>query len=263
MKILEKIGCRIDFASAPHGRALEKPNEDKLLIDEENGIFIILDGVTRVHTEYERFPYESAALTVGEIFLDQAYGYIKSHIDEPDIEQMLKSAVKLANEKIREYRETRSLEEWKFYPSTLGIISILRGNTLHYLSVGDCMATLIRGSSKILFGRQFSLEAVDLNNVTKQERYSTYCNHPENHLSYTVFNGDEKVMEGLEYSFIDLHSGDVLLLASDGIASYIKYEKTSDIIKQSADEIISLSARYDQPPYAEYADDKSLIKLSF
>lgn len=263
MKILEKIGCRIDFASAPHERALEKPNEDKLLIDEENGIFIVLDGVTRVHTEYEKAPYESAALTVGEIFLEEVYGYIKSNIDRPDVKEMLESAVRIANGKIKGYRAQKSLSEWGFYPSTLGIISVLRGNTLHYVAVGDCMATLIRGNSKILFGRQFSLEAVDLNNVTKQERYSTYCNHPENHLSYTVFNGDEVVMDGLEYSFIDLHPGDVLLLASDGIASYIKYEKASDIIKQSADEIISRSKIYDLPPYAEYADDKSLIKLSF
>ena len=263
MKILEKIGCKADFASAPHERALEKPNEDRLLVDTENGIYIVIDGVTRVHSEYAVTPYESAALRVGEIFLEYAYGYIKEHIDDPDPEKILRDAVALANSEIRKYREIKSRDEWVFYPATLGIVSILRESTLHYLCVGDCMAVLIRGSSRILFGRQFSLEAVDLHNVSKKDRYDIYCNHPENHLSYTVFNGDDAVMDNLDYSFINLSEGDVLLLASDGIGDYIKYEKIADLKALTAEEMISMSGKYDAPPYAEYADDKTLIKLSF
>lgn len=263
MKILEKYGCRVDFASAPHDRSLEKPNEDRLLVDSENGIYIIIDGVTRVHAEYEAAPYESAALKVGEIFIDNAYGYIKEHIDDDDVENTLRQAVALANGEIRKYREIKSLEDWVFYPSTLGIIAVLRGSTLHYLCVGDCMAALIRKSSKIIFGRQFSLEAVDRHNVSKKDRYDVYCNHPENHLSYTVYNGDEVVMDGLEYSFIDIHEGDVLFLASDGIGDYIKYEKVDDLKALTPQQMISLSGKYDAPPYAEYADDKTIIKLLF
>ena len=263
MKIIEKLGCRVDFASAPHERGLDKPNEDKIVIDEEKGIFIVLDGVTRVHAEYEEHPFESAALKVGEIFMEQAYDYIKNHINDPDPKKILEGAVKVANEKIREYRSQRGLDQWVFYPSTLGILSILRNSTLHYICVGDCIAALLRGSSKILFGRQFSLEAVDLHKVSKSERYDIYCNHPENHLSYTVFNGDDEVNVGIEYSFIDLHEGDTLLLASDGIGNYIKYEKNVDLVTKTADEMISLSKKYDLQPYADYADDKSIIKLSF
>ena len=263
MKILEKQVCRVDFASAPHERELDKPNEDKLLVDKENGIYIILDGVTRPHAEYEATPFESSALDVGNIFLDEIYGYIKEHISDPDPKEILESAVMLGNRKIKEYREKKSLEEWEFYPSTLGIISILRDGTLHYLCVGDCLGVLIRGSAKILFAKQLSLEAVDLHNVTKKQRYDVYCNHPKNHLSYTVFNGDEVVMDALDYSFIDIHEGDVLFLASDGLASYLKFEKAKDLIAQGANEIRSLSGKYDLPPYAEYADDKTLIKLSF
>ena len=263
MKILEKQGCLVDFASAPHERKLDKPNEDRLLIDKENGIYIILDGVTRPHAEYEATPFESGALDVGEIFLGEIYGYIKAHISDPEPKEILKTAVRLGNGKIKEYRERRSLSEWEFYPSTLGIISILRDGVLHYLCVGDCLGLLIRQSAKILFGKQLSLEAVDLHNVTKKQRYDIYCNHPENHLSYTVFNGDEVVMDALDYSFIDIHEGDTIFLASDGLASYLKYEKAKDLLSQGAKEIISLSGKYDLPPYAEYADDKTLIKLSF
>ena len=81
--------------------------------------------------------------------------------------------------------------------------------------------------------------------------------------TYTVFNGDDEVTVGLEYSFIDLHSGDTLLIGSDGIGDYMKFEKSADLIKQSPEEMINNSAEYDARPYAEYADDKTLIKLSF
>lgn len=261
--ILEKLKFSTDFASVPHKRELNKPNEDRLLIDEENGIFIILDGVTRVHKEYDSSPFASAAGDVGDIFLKEAHEYIKAHIKDSDPKAVLYGAADTANTKIKKYRKIKSQEEWEFYPATLGIISILRDNTLHYISVGDCLGVLLRHNSKILFGRELSLEAVDLNKVNKTARYMYYCNQPGNELSYTVFNGDDAVIEGLEYSFIDIHPDDCVILASDGIGNYLKYEKAADIIFQSAEEIISLSEKYDIPPYAEYADDKSLIKISF
>ncbi len=263
MSVLEKIKLTLDFATAPHTRELKKPNEDRLLVDGERGIFIVLDGVTRVHSEYEKAPFESAARDVGDIFIKEVYAYICDHISDPDPRAILEGAVREANALIKDYRSKKSEAEWGFYPSTLGIISILRDGRLYYLSVGDCIGVLLRGSSKILFAREFALEAVDLHGVSKKDRYAIYCNHPENHLSYTVFNGDEVVMRGVEYSFLDIHEGDVLFLATDGIGDYLKYEKIGELKKRSADEIISHSGEYDAPPYAEYADDKTLIKLSF
>ena len=263
MTIKEKLSFKVEGASAPHERDIEKPNEDRLFIDEERGIFILLDGVTRPHSEYVSHPYESAALDLGNIFIEEAYRFILDHISDSEPESILRGAVMKANLKIREYRNKFSCEEWEYYPSTLGFVVLLRDGVLHYVSVGDSIAVLVRRNAKMLFGREWALEAVDKLNLTKKERYEKYCNHPENHLSYTVFNGDDEVMRGLEYSFIDIHKGDVLFIASDGIGDYLKYEKSSDIIKMTPCEIIDRSGEYDRPPYAEYADDKTVIKLSF
>lgn len=261
--LLEKLRYDVECASQGHRRELKKPNEDRLMVDKERGIFIILDGVTRVHSEYESSPYTSAALELGDIFIDEAYRYVTKNIDEANPEALLKEAVREANKKIFEYRKVKSAEEWGFYPSTLGLIALLRDKTLHYVSVGDCIGVLIRRNAKILLGREWTLEALDKHSITKKERYEQYCNHPENHLSYTVFNGDEVVMDGLEYSFIDLHDGDTLLLATDGLGDYVKYEKSADLVAQSPEEMISRSTGYDVPPYASYADDKTIIKISF
>ena len=261
--LLIKNALHVECATKPHGRGLDKPNEDRLLVDKERGIFIVLDGVTRPHSEYEAAPFESAAGEVGDIFLKEVYTYICDHLSDRSPRSILENAVKIANEKIKEYRDAKSESEWSFYPSTLGIISILRDKTLHYLCVGDCIGMLIRYNSKIIFGRELTVKAVDLVQATKNERYALYCNHPKNHLSYTVFNGDEVVMDGVQYSLIDLHEGDILFLASDGIADYLKYEKVIDLVTKSPESIIEDSGRYDAPPFASYADDKTLIKLQF
>ena len=263
MKLIEKLNFTAEYFTKPHGREIKKPNEDRVLVDKENGVFILLDGVTRVHEEYENAPHESAAGDLGDIVVDEAYHFIIDNILDSDPERILRGAVLAANVKIREYREKKSQIEWVYHPSTLGIIGLIRDNTLYFVYAGDCLGVLIRRGAKMLIGREWTLEAVDKLAMSKAERYGKYCNHPDNHLSYTVFNGDDEVTVGLEYSFIDLHSGDTLLIGSDGIGDYMKFEKSADLIKQSPEEMINNSAEYDARPYAEYADDKTLIKLNF
>lgn len=262
MKLLEKLSFKAEYFSAMHGRELKKPNEDKFLVDDENGIFIVLDGVTRIHKEYDNAPYESAASDISEIFIDEAYGFITKNAFENDPEKILRGAVMAANKRIREYREKKSENEWEFYPAAVGFIGIIRDNTLYYANVGDCLVVLIRKNAKILLGKEWTLEAVDKKNVTKAEKYQIYCNHPENPLSYTVFNGDDSVMTGLECSFIDLHADDTVIIATDGIVDYIKYEKSADLIKRNPEQMILSSDKYDTAPYSKYADDKTLIKLT-
>lgn len=261
MKISNKTKLSVDYGSIPHNRKIAKPNEDKLIVDEENKIFILLDGITRPHSEYEMRPNKSYAKDYSEEFADSAYTYIVTHMDELEPEELLTNAVKTANNKL--CRMKAKIGECEFYPGTLGIISIIKDERLHYVCVGDSLAVLIRKTSRLVFGRELPLEAVDLHNVSKAIRYETYCNHPENHLSYTIFNGDDVVMDGLEYSFIDLCESDVLFLGSDGIGSCLKYEKIQDLKVMTVEEIFKLSEKYDIPPYAEYADDKTLIKLTF
>ena len=99
--------------------------------------------------------------------------------------------------------------------------------------------------------------------MTKAERYTRYCNHPDKELSYTVFNGDDQVMDGIEYSYLDLHEGDTVILASDGISEYIKYTKSDLLIRQTPREMIESSSEFDRPPFANYADDKTIIKIRF
>ncbi len=263
MKLLEKLSYSVQSATKVNSRTVPKPNEDRLLYDEKNGIFILLDGVTRPDKEYIDLPGESAVCDIDDIFIDVVYRYIADRLTDEDPERILRESVNAANLLIKEYRERKSAEEWGYYPSTIGIIALLRGRTLYYVCAGDCLGMLIRRGTKMLFGKEWTLEAVDMLKMTKAERYAKHCNHPENHLSYTVFNGDDVVADSLEFSYIDLHEGDTVILCSDGICDYVKYEKSEKILKETPEEMIARSAIYDEAPYATYIDDKAMIKISF
>ena len=263
MKVSEKLAVTASYGTAPHRRQLQKPNEDRLLCDPDNGIFIVLDGVTRVHAEYIENPYESAAADVAEQFLGAVYEEILQRLHEPEPEALLRAAIHTANNKLATYRAQKNEAQWGFYPSAAGVITLLRDNTLYYAAAGDCIGVLLRGSGKQLFGCQWQLEAVDTLQLTKQERYSRYCNHPDHPLSYTVFNGDAFVGDTVIYSWLDLHRGDTVLLATDGLSDHLKYEEIAKLRSQTPAEMLDASACYDHPPFGTYADDKTVIKLSF
>lgn len=263
MKTKEMVSEAVDRAIRAHTRNLPKPCEDFLYSDAKKKIYIVLDGITRVHKEYDETPGQSAACEVNEIFAEAVVEFISANLNDPDAELLLRQAVKYGNDKIRENRKKKSLDEWGFYPGTLGIIALLRDSRMHYICAGDCLGMIIRGNTKICFGEQLPLAALEVMKISKKDRYDIYCNHPENALSYTIFNGDVCVPDTCEYACIDLCAGDVVVLASDGIKNYLKYEFAAVIKNTSAGRLIDLSTRYDEPPFGTYGDDKSLLKFVF
>lgn len=244
-----------------NNREFPKPNEDHILIDEENGIFILLDGITRVHSEYDGAGDYSAAKEISRIFAATAYEHIVANLHKRNIRKVISQSILLGNRQIAQFRTRRSQEEWGFYPGTLGIIALIRGTKLYYACAGDCTGMLLRDSSRIYFGEQQAVKAVDLMKPSKQERYALYCNHPENDLSYAIFNGDDAALDGYEQSYLDLHPGDRIYLVSDGAAPFIKYAKTAQLASMDATQILDASQIYDVPPFAKYADDKAVITI--
>ena len=259
---MEKIKYFVTSDLKANNREFKKPNEDYILYDVENGIYILLDGITRVHSEY--IDGTSAAFEVDKIFADTVYEYLLKrvkNVDKNEIESVLRSAVVEGNSAVAKYRLKKTLEEWCYYPATLGIVALIYDRTLYYVCAGDSLGAILRGSSKLYFGEQQSVKAIDINKFSKDIRYSTYCNHPDNELSYAVFNGDEALADAIEQSFIDLHPGDIVILASDGMERYIKFEKVETLRTISPEKMTELSVVYDKPPYAKYSDDKAIIKI--
>ena len=258
---MDHMKFSVETVSCINKRDIQKPNEDVIVADADRGIFILLDGVTRPHEEYREVPGASAARDASTVFAREAYAYLKEHSREKDKECLLRDAAACANSHLLSLRSGKSLAQWEFYPATLGILALIDDGVLHYLTVGDCMGVLFRGSSRILFGKEFSLEGVDLLRPSKAERYEKYCNQHPGFLSYTVFNGDESAPASAEYSFLRLEKGDTVLFATDGVGEMVKFEKQNVLTTASLEDLLVLSGKFDTDPFGKYADDKSMIRI--
>ena len=260
---MTQLTYQLFSASRINDRGLEKPNEDYFMVDRERNFFMLLDGITRVHQEYADAPGHSAACDVNQIFSEAAFAYFAENAGSADPNTLLRSAALAGNAALLYYRQQKPQEQWQFFPGTLGILAMLQKNRLYYAYTGDCMCTLLRQDSKLHFCQQGANQALEQLKVSKADRYEIYCNHPEHPLSYGIFNGDENVNQLLEQGSLELQRGDVLFLSTDGLSSYMRFTKADTLRNQTPEEILDASGIYDKPPFAAYADDKTLLKLVF
>lgn len=253
-------------ATSSNKRDFYKPNEDFYINDVNNKIFIVVDGVTRNHDEYA-MGKESAAEKVSQIFADCVYKSllknISTDLSDDEIFDVLLNCVKEGNLKIKEYNNARPLSEWKFYPATVGIVSVIMNGKLYYAYVGDCLGFLFRNNTRLLFAEQ---QTKHLNfykkQLTKEERYNGNCNNIDSKLAFGLFNGEEAAIDMVRISCIHLNAGDTIVLASDGLENYFFLESPENIIGLNEEEIMKKSEIYDTNPYSQYADDKTFIIIS-
>ena len=269
-----KYKCEIAFEANKRNDICKnavKPMEDYHIFDDKNNIFIVFDGVTRPHEEYSK--KNSSAYEVSELFCNELYKNLLNICINDSIENIKKqiyNSAKKANEKVAIYNEVN--KDLLFLPGTLGVMSMIINKKLYFGCIGDSFGTLLRDNLRIMFAepQTFNYNIIFNNKVKKKELCTrdekkifqyNQVNHPDQKYSYGVINGDINAMDFFTVSHIDLYDDDVIILASDGLYSYINSTKVSEIKKLSANNIIESSVPYDSPPYNKYADDKTIIKI--
>lgn len=252
----------IDSATRVNDRGICKPNEDIIFTDINRGLFVILDGITRPHEEYDGTD-KSAACDINRIFIDSVQSNascIDKVISDDELEQALKRMALMANASIIPYRCTKTLKQWQYYPGTVGIIAALRKDRLCCIWAGDCIGLHLHMNNKMIIANQQTLRSSRLG-YSKKQLYAKVCNHPENEFAYGIFNGDPEVEELLECSWTSLNVGDTVLLSTDGLATYLQNETVSGIRSASVSSMLDCSLQYDLPPFGKYSDDKAIIRI--
>ncbi len=257
-----QLSC--DAATQVNRRGLQKPNEDYYIADPEQGIFLILDGVTRPHGEYPAVT-ESHALAVSKRFAEVVYGQVvQGHHKirtNKQAKAVLAEAFAAGNRAILQYNQSLSLEAGSFPPGTVAFLGVIVGARLHYAFIGDCLGLLLRDGQRIQLGEQQTKPAFLAGKTDKAELYGSICNNPEHPLGYGVLTGDVRAEQFVRCSCIQLENQDVLLLSTDGMDNYLRYAPCQELCSLSAKELLLASGQYDVPPYAKYADDKTVLKI--
>lgn len=232
---------------------ISKPNEDFHIIDQENGIYLIADGVTRPHEEYKS-GRESVAAQCAKKLCQCVYDHLL-HKTQSDPGMALMDAMIAGNQSISHLRDSRHS---KYEPCSTFIGAILKGNTLYFSNCCDTVGFLIRDLVKIqLTERQNHL--AELLSYAKDKVYKELHNNMNDPAGFGIFNGDERLKNFLAVSHITLYPGDRIILASDGLSQYLHATRASRLREASLQQIFDDSMEYDRPPFQKYADDKTCI----
>ncbi len=259
------------------GSIARRPNEDYLICDELNKIYVVADGISRSDEEYRDFEDDkSVSGKVSEVFCNSMHKLIKEMLlteqNIEDFEGNLIRSFEIANEEVErflstysDYYMTRSYnQDGKYYekPGCVAIAAFIFGNKLYYGSVGDCMGILYRGGRRIIFSDKQTDYAFTQINIERDryKLYSEYVNKPDNEYGYGVVNGDKDAVKYFAVSRLDLEAGDIIYIASDGVCDMIKY---GDVEKVSSCDLDVLMEKEDnrRDELGIRNDDKAIIKI--
>ena len=244
------------------------PYEDYIIHDEDNSVFIVMDGISRKKEEVNKNGFSMAA-NVAEIFAKEMHKFILEHKTMMDcfdhISMVLCEGFNRANKAVKDMLDANV----KYYqgfelPGAVGIVAVIVGRMLVYGSLGDCMGVLVRNKQKIIFSQKQTTFAFDIIGVEKDRELlmKEYVNNKESEYGYGVVNGQADAVKYFNISYVNLDKKDVIYLASDGVSDLIQYGKIETFINKSLKEIIEMSNEQDLMIGKPYFDDKSIIKIS-
>ena len=186
-------------------------NQDTYLIeplDRNSVLCVVCDGMGGAKSG------NVASTLATQVFAEEVRQTWKSGMDADDIEQMLRSAVKLANFTV--YDQAMQLEEFSGMGTTL-VALLVQDNEATIVNVGDSRAYLVgqNGIRKLTTDHSVVQMMVDRGELTP-EQARTYPG--KNYITRAI--GPEAVAE-CDVFRADVERGDCLLLCSDGLSNMV------------------------------------------
>ena len=153
-----------------------------------------------------------ASTLAAEVFVEEIRQTWKSGMDAEEIEQILRSAAKLANFTV--YDQAQQLEEFSGMGTTL-VALLLQGKEATVINVGDSRAYRVgrSGIRRLTVDHSLVQMMVERGELTP-ERARTYPG--KNYITRAI--GTEAVVE-CDVFHLDVERGDCILLCSDGLTN--------------------------------------------
>ena len=186
-------------------------NQDTYLIehlDRNSVLCVVCDGMGGAKSG------NVASTLAAEVFVEEVRQSWKSGMNSDEVEQMLRSAVKLANFTV--YDQAQQLEEFSGMGTTL-VAVLVRDHEVTAVNVGDSRAYLVghSGIRRITTDHSLVQMMVDRGELTL-EQARTYPG--KNYITRAI--GPEPIAECDVFS-LDVERGDCLLLCSDGLSNMV------------------------------------------
>ena len=249
------------------GKTLTVPNEDYVICDNANRIYMVVDGISRKRDEYAERE-GSIAKDVSKLFCEKMHERLLKklpHCDDLErVQEGLHESFADANRAVKDMLEDRKAEyEGRELPGTVGLVAVIRNNTLCFGCFGDCMGILVRDGVQQIFAQKQTTYPFDFIGVEKDRALlaERYVNVVESPYGYGVVNGQEGATQYFCVSHVELERGDTVYLVSDGVSDFVQFAKPSLFNELPLEEIIRLSEIQDDELHKKEHDDKSVVRI--
>lgn len=238
-----------DSVTFQNSRWADKPNEDYFICDDENQLYILVDGVSRDKIEGV-YPNPSPAREVSVLFANAVYDYLMFNHEHA----LLKEAVKIGNNKIAQFNEKIKWEN-NFLPGTVGIVAMIEHRKMYYCYIGDCYGLKIKKTDKKIFFTECQTKQI----ARHREKFTAYeirnqiCNNKEHPDAYGVLNGDIRAFNFVVQGETEIQEDDRIILCSDGFEDLVTRYSALDLYNMPLKEMYNKSKN---------KDDKTLIRIS-
>ena len=188
---------------------VRKQNQDTYLmeqLDRNSGVFVVCDGMGGAKSG------NVASSLAAEVFVQEIKRCYSPLMDREKTDQMLRSAVKLANFTV--YDQAQQFEEFEGMGTTL-VAVLIRGKKATVINVGDSRAYGITQEGIVQLSTDHSVVQmmVDRGELTPE----TAKSYPGKNLITRAIGTEPVVMCDIFHT--DVAKGDFLLLCSDGLSN--------------------------------------------
>ncbi|WKZ56132.1 MAG: hypothetical protein QY326_05175 [Bdellovibrionota bacterium] len=245
----------------------DKPNEDALLVDLDNRIYALADGVSRLRGADGMYPNPSPASEVAQLLVTQASQFIADSVP-PITVRLLEEALRVAGSSIANYNKEKFPNPdfgINDYAGAVGIVGSIGINTLRYAYIGDCVGLLVRGGAirNLTVNQTEGIEAYIRTNKGTPNLEQTIRreirNNESHPLSWGVLTGEDKSAAFIKSGELSLNKGDRVVFCSDGLLGVVS-RYSALLAEGSANEIVNAMLKLeDDGSYR--SDDKTLILI--
>ncbi len=195
-------------------------NEDNYLMLSDRGVFIVADGMGG-HAAGEVASELAVRITSREI------GSIRG-LSEPQVGERIRTAIRMANDAI--FERTISEHDKRGMGTTATVLVLMRGRYL-IGQVGDSRAYLLRDGvfTQLTKDHSYVQEQVDAGLLTPEQARV----HPYSNVITRCVGASVDVAPDLYFG--SLQTGDVVLLASDGLTGMLEDEHLVKFLKSEGD----------------------------
>lgn len=247
----------------------DKPNEDFIVVDNDRGIFIVLDGVSRTRRKGTPYVSPSPAAAAARLLGGSIHRALFEAAPALAPAIRLRDAVAQANAVVADYnRQTfPTVDYLENNPAgAVGVVVLVEGELLHYAYLGDCAGRIISPEGVNLFTccqTDCLGQAIDTLGPPGDERTvkirRDICNNPSHELAYGVWNGAPEALELLVTGSEPLSGNEIILLSTDGVEPFLAGTPRGEWNLSDPEKLIEQVEGYEAGRPEIRSDDKSVI----